>query len=72
MNKSEVDDNRYTYSVTWSEDDSEYVGLCAEFPSLSWLAEMPDDANQGIRALVAGVLAEIDRGEPRVLGGPAQ
>jgi hypothetical protein len=26
-----------TYQVTWSEDDNEYVGLCAGFPSLSWL-----------------------------------
>ena len=24
--------DRYTYRVTWSEDDQEYVGLCAEFP----------------------------------------
>jgi len=30
--------DRYTYRVTWSEDDNEYVGLCSEFPSLSWLA----------------------------------
>jgi hypothetical protein len=22
--------DRYTYRVTWSEDDNEYVGLCAE------------------------------------------
>ena len=28
-------DDRYTYRVTWSEDDQEYVGLCAEFPNLS-------------------------------------
>ena len=28
----------YTYRVTWSVEDNEYVGLCAEFPSLSWLA----------------------------------
>jgi predicted HicB family RNase H-like nuclease len=33
--------NRYTYRVTWSEEDNEYVGLCAEFPSLSWLAKDP-------------------------------
>ena len=26
--------DRYTYRVTWSEDDDEYVGLCAEFPSI--------------------------------------
>ena len=31
-------DDRYTYRVTWSAEDQEHVGLCAEFPSLSWLA----------------------------------
>ena len=30
--------DRYTYRVTWSEEDTEYVGLCAEFASLSGLA----------------------------------
>lgn len=27
----------YTYRVTWSQEDDEYLGLCAEFASLSWL-----------------------------------
>jgi hypothetical protein len=27
--------DRYTYRVTWSDEDKEYIGLCAEFPSLS-------------------------------------
>ena len=27
--------DKYTYRVTWSEGDEKYVGLCAEFPSLS-------------------------------------
>ncbi len=36
--------DKYTYRVTWSEEDSEYVGLCAEFPSLSWLANTPEKA----------------------------
>jgi hypothetical protein len=31
--------DKYTYRVTWSEDDGEFVGLCAEFPSLSWLGQ---------------------------------
>ncbi|GFO77217.1 antitoxin [Bathymodiolus platifrons methanotrophic gill symbiont] len=30
---------KYTYRVTWSEEDGEFLGLCSEFPSLSWLAE---------------------------------
>ena len=44
--------DRYTYRVTWSEDDQEYVGLCAEFPSLSWLEKTPEKALKGIRQLV--------------------
>lgn len=29
------DRDHYTYRVNWSGEDGEYVGLCAEFPSLS-------------------------------------
>ena len=31
--------DRYTYRVMWSEEDEEYVGLCAEFSLLSHLAD---------------------------------
>ncbi len=51
--------DRYTYRVTWSEDDNEYVGLCVEFPSLSWLAPSPESALKGIRRLVAGVVEDM-------------
>jgi predicted HicB family RNase H-like nuclease len=44
--------DRYTYRVTWSEEDQEHVGLCAELPSLSWLEETPEKALTGIRKLV--------------------
>jgi hypothetical protein len=36
--------HRYSYRVTWSENDEEHVGLCAEFPGLSWLAPAPEEA----------------------------
>ncbi|NLF12347.1 MAG: type II toxin-antitoxin system HicB family antitoxin [Anaerolineaceae bacterium] len=52
-------DDRYTYRVTWSEEDGEYVGLCAEFPSLSWLASTPESALEGIRQLVADIVADL-------------
>ncbi len=52
-------DDRYTYRVTWSDDDGEYLGLCAEFPSLSWLASEPQAALQGIREIVADVVADL-------------
>lgn len=51
--------DKYTYRVTWSEEDNEYVGLCAEFPSLSWLADTPEKALKGIRKLVADVLSDM-------------
>ncbi len=51
--------DHYTYRVTWSAADNEYVGLCAEFPSLSWLAKTPEEALKGIRKLVAGVIADM-------------
>ena len=51
--------DRYTYRVTWSEDDNEYVGLCAEFPSLSWLAGNPEVALKGIRKLVEDVVKDM-------------
>lgn len=50
---------RYTYRVSWSDEDGEYVGLCAEFPSLSWLAETQEAAFQGIRDVVAEVVLDM-------------
>ena len=44
--------DRYTYRVTWSEEDREHVGLCAEFPGLSWLEKSPEKALTGIRKVV--------------------
>jgi predicted HicB family RNase H-like nuclease len=49
----------YSYRVTWSDDDDEYVGLCAEFPSLSWLAKTPQGALAGIRRVVIQVIADM-------------
>ena len=58
--KTALRNDRYTYRVTWSEEDGEHVGLCAEFPSLSWLAPTPGGALQGIRRLVAEVIADME------------
>jgi predicted HicB family RNase H-like nuclease len=52
-------DDRYTYRITWSEDDREYIGLCAEFPSLSWLARSPEAALKGIRKIVEESVADM-------------
>ncbi|MFO8153457.1 type II toxin-antitoxin system HicB family antitoxin [Thioalkalivibrio sp.] len=53
--------DHYTYRVTWSPEDGEHVGLCAEFPSLSWLADTPEAALAGIRTLVAEVVADMSK-----------
>jgi predicted HicB family RNase H-like nuclease len=54
--------DRYTYRVTWSEDDQEYVGLCAEFPSLSWLDKTPESALKGIRVILESVIKDMIHG----------
>ena len=52
--------DKYTYRVMWSEDDEEFVGLCAEFPSLSWLAASPEATLKGIRSVVHKCLKDIE------------
>lgn len=52
--------DRYTYRITWSEEDKEYVGLCVEFPSLSWLAESLESALKGIRKVVEDVIKDME------------
>lgn len=51
--------DRFTYRVTWSEEDQEHVGLCAELPALSWLADTPEQALQGIRQVVRESVADL-------------
>ena len=51
--------DHYTYRVTWSPEDGEHVGLCAEFPSLSWLASTPEAALKGIRHVVAEAIEDM-------------
>ena len=53
--------DRYTYRITWSEEDKEYVGLCVEFPSLSWLDESPESTLKGIREVVLDVIKDIKK-----------
>jgi predicted HicB family RNase H-like nuclease len=51
--------DHYTYRVTWSPEDSEYLALCAEFPSLSWLAAAPESALEGVRKVVVASVADM-------------
>lgn len=48
----------YAYRVEWSSADNEFVGLVAEFPSLSWLAPTEDEALRGIIKVVEQIVAD--------------
>ena len=64
--------DRYTYRVTWSEEDQEHVGLCAEFQGLSWLESDPERALVGIRKLVRSSVADMKKHKetiPKPLSG---
>ena len=51
--------DHYTYRITWSAEDNENIGLCAEFPSLSWMASSPEEALVGIRRIVNEVVGDM-------------
>ena len=51
--------DHYAYRVIWSSEDEEFVGLCAEFPLLSWLEQTPEEAFFGIRRVVGEVLEDM-------------
>jgi predicted HicB family RNase H-like nuclease len=55
-----LQNDRYTYRVTWSEEDNEYVGLCIEFPGLSWLEPLPERALKGIRQVVSQAVVDME------------
>ncbi|BCL15326.1 type II toxin-antitoxin system HicB family antitoxin [Micromonospora sagamiensis] len=50
----------YTYRVTWSAEDDEFVATCVEFPSLSWLASSQTEALQGLQVLVREVIVDLE------------
>ena len=65
MTDTSADITRYTYRVTWSAEDEEYVATCLELPSLSWLAQTQEDALRGLRHLLEETVQDLhDHGEP--------
>lgn len=45
--------NYYTYRILWSPEDEQHIGLCAEFPSLSYSNAQAENALTGIMNLVS-------------------
>lgn len=57
---------KYTYRVTWSEEDQEHIALCAEFPSLSWLAKTKEEALAGISRLVEETIKDMEANQEQI------
>jgi hypothetical protein len=50
---------KQVFQVSWSEKDQEYVGSCANFPSLCWTDKSSVGALKGIRKLVDKAEADL-------------
>lgn len=46
----------YNYHVIWSKDDEEYVALCEEMPSVSFLADNPINALNGLLDVISTII----------------
>jgi predicted HicB family RNase H-like nuclease len=65
-NAERIDIEKYAYRVIWSEEDKEFVGLCTEFPSLSWLETSQEKALQGIKKLVKDVAKDMTKNDEKL------
>lgn len=54
-----VQADHYTYRVSWSAEDGEFIATCLELPSLSWLASTQVKALSGLRKVVDEVVADL-------------
>lgn len=55
-----INHEHYTYRIIWSVEDQEFVGLCVEFPSLSFLNDDRLLALEGITNLVKEVIIDME------------
>lgn len=61
-----VDIDHYTYRVSWSREDDEFVATCIEFPSMSWLAPSQIEALDGLERLIAEAVEDMNAAGERV------
>ncbi len=54
-----INHRHYTYRVTWSPVDQEYLALCAELPSLSFLSKDHDKALTGLVDMVGNIIEDM-------------
>jgi predicted RNase H-like HicB family nuclease len=63
--------HKYSFAVTWSEEDHNYVALCPEFPDLSGLGETPEEAISELRVAL-DLAIEVYKAEGWPLPEPHQ
>lgn len=62
---TDIDVTHYSYRVFWSAEDGEFVGTCAEYSLLSWLAPTQQEALDGIQAVVRETVQDlVEEGRP--------
>lgn len=61
-----INHKHYAYRVIWSVEDEEFVGLCAEFPSLSYLDENHIKALEGIYNLVEDIVVDMEANKEKI------
>ncbi|EGR98073.1 type II toxin-antitoxin system HicB family antitoxin [Cutibacterium namnetense] len=59
MSQTIIDPARYSFRVTWSPEDAEFIATCVEFPSLPWLAGTPEEALTGLRIVIDEVIDDM-------------
>lgn len=59
-NATDETPDHYTYRVESSDEDNEWIGLCPELPSLSWLDPDKARALAGFERLVQNVVGGRD------------
>lgn len=50
---------KYTYRISWSSSENQYLATVVEFPSLSWIADDREEALTSLTSLVGQVLKDM-------------
>lgn len=48
------------YTVTWSDEDHEYVATHSGYPSLCWLESDPQDALEKLIGLISKIESDLE------------
>ena len=57
----DIDNRDFNYHVLWSEEKQAYIGLCDEFPSISYTCDNPFTTFRALIALVGDAILEREK-----------